>query len=158
MIASSNENIDCQLEQFPVSESPEYVALSYVCGDGELTRTITVNGSSLYVTQNLFAGMQAIFSFLERTDSQQTLVWIDAVCIDQVNLEEKAKQVLLMDHVYKGARFVLVWFGALHGDDVNSFRILEWWAYASEAKYSTDGTISKESSDYVGQEICQHIT
>lgn len=37
--------------------------------------------------------------------------WVDAICIDQNNIEERGMQVEFMFEVYKQARLVLVWLG-----------------------------------------------
>jgi hypothetical protein len=38
-------------------------------------------------------------------------MWIDAICIDQSNLEERSSQVKMMHLIYKKADAVLVWLG-----------------------------------------------
>lgn len=43
--------------------------------------------------------------------SSATLVWADAVCIDQMNVLERNKQVKLMGEIYKRAAGVAVWLG-----------------------------------------------
>lgn len=37
--------------------------------------------------------------------------WVDAVCIDQNNIDEKATQILLMYQIYSRAECVLIWLG-----------------------------------------------
>lgn len=39
------------------------------------------------------------------------LIWIDAVCIDQTNLEERSTQVGIMDSIYFNARYTVAWLG-----------------------------------------------
>lgn len=39
------------------------------------------------------------------------LVWIDAICINQADLDERSAQVRLMPQVYSNASCVIVWFG-----------------------------------------------
>src|SRR5436190_35615 len=39
------------------------------------------------------------------------LIWIDFICINQENLEERNLQVSMMDRIYGKARYVLVWLG-----------------------------------------------
>jgi hypothetical protein len=58
------------------------------------------------VTQNLLAALH----HLRRRDSDRVL-WIDALCIDQANVEEKEQQVVRMDRIYQTARNVCVWLG-----------------------------------------------
>lgn len=38
-------------------------------------------------------------------------VWIDAICIDQVDILEKNQQVSIMSRIFSSAAFVLVWLG-----------------------------------------------
>lgn len=42
--------------------------------------------------------------------------WVDAICIDQSNLDEKSKQVVIMANIYKRAAHVLAYVGD-HADD-----------------------------------------
>ena len=39
-------------------------------------------------------------------------VWIDALCINQSDVEERASQVQLMDRVFRSAKLVFAWLGA----------------------------------------------
>jgi hypothetical protein len=47
-----------------------------------------------------------------------TAIWIDALCINQDDLEERASQVKLMGHIYERAALVMIWFG---NEDVPSY-------------------------------------
>jgi hypothetical protein len=38
-------------------------------------------------------------------------LWVDALCIDQRNLKERASQVILMRDIYSSAKRVIVWLG-----------------------------------------------
>lgn len=49
-------------------------------------------------------------------NSSRTL-WIDAICIDQRNLEERNKQVLHMKSLFQNASCVLMWLGTANRDD-----------------------------------------
>jgi hypothetical protein len=60
----------------------------------------------LAVTKNLHA---ALFRLRDR--SLERILWIDALCIDQKNVEEKGQQVQLMAKIYSKAARVLVWLG-----------------------------------------------
>lgn len=42
---------------------------------------------------------------------EERVVWADAVCIDQNNIQEKASQIPLMGSIYRNAAEVLVWLG-----------------------------------------------
>ncbi|KAG9187586.1 hypothetical protein G6011_05457 [Alternaria panax] len=43
---------------------------------------------------------------------QESLLWIDAICIDQTNDNERASQVKLMGRIYTQATAVTIWLGA----------------------------------------------
>lgn len=53
--------------------------------------------------------MDAMTKLRGATDT--TSLWIDSVCIDQTNIEEKSGQVALMGEIYKNADKVIVWLG-----------------------------------------------
>ncbi|KAK3714693.1 hypothetical protein LTR37_007673 [Vermiconidia calcicola] len=69
----------------------QYTALSYTWGPADFCRPIIVNGIVFPITENLFACLQHL-----RHQSNSTYYWIDAICINQLNLPEKAIQVSSM--------------------------------------------------------------
>ncbi|KAK5085108.1 hypothetical protein LTR70_008062 [Exophiala xenobiotica] len=90
-----------------------YVALSYVWGPDRPSYEIEVNGQSFLVRSNLFE-----FLLQERKGryAGSNHLWIDALCINQINLKECNHQVRQMLEIYKSAAFVLVWLGKRHDD------------------------------------------
>jgi hypothetical protein len=52
-------------------------------------------------------------------------MWIDAVCIDQGNNEEKTQQVGIMKEIYRCATQVLIWLGKEAEADRAGFAMLE---------------------------------
>ncbi|KAE8449118.1 hypothetical protein EG329_008502 [Mollisiaceae sp. DMI_Dod_QoI] len=92
-------------------DSPRFSALSYVWGNSFSTELILLNGVSQQVTNNLASALKHI------GDSQDVLVngrllWADAVCINQTDLDEKKYQVPLMKDIYGSAHSVVSWLGA----------------------------------------------
>jgi hypothetical protein len=61
----------------------------------------------LSVTQNLETALR----YLRTTDASRIL-WIDAICIDQGNIEERSAEVLRMGDIYKWAQRVIICLGA----------------------------------------------
>ncbi|KAE8358627.1 hypothetical protein BDV27DRAFT_163403 [Aspergillus caelatus] len=49
-------------------------------------------------------------------EGPQMWCWVDQICIDQSNLEERASQVSIMDQIYECASYTLIWLG-LEDDD-----------------------------------------
>ncbi|KAF4630773.1 hypothetical protein G7Y89_g7369 [Cudoniella acicularis] len=83
-----------------------YEALSYTWGSTSSTGTITLNGCPFEVTKNLEAALR----HLREQDALRTL-WVDAICIDQENVEERCREVARMSSIYYHARRVVVWLG-----------------------------------------------
>ena len=87
---------------------PEYTALSYVWGQPDPGKfLVLVNGTTLSITSNLNDAMTAI----SKLDKPQysTWWWIDAICINQDDLEERASQVKLMRELYSRASRTLAY-------------------------------------------------
>ncbi|KAI1397756.1 HET-domain-containing protein [Hypoxylon fuscum] len=84
---------------------PRYYALSYCWGDITNQTLITVDGEPVSVSRNLEAALR--HSVLRPGD----LIWADAICINQNDLDEKTRQVMLMDRVYLKAAETIVWLG-----------------------------------------------
>ncbi|KAJ4366792.1 hypothetical protein N0V83_007317 [Neocucurbitaria cava] len=87
------------------------------------TRQITVNDCVLEVEENLFEYLTCIISMRSRYphkkgngldhlhDYSRLPMWIDALCINQNDLSERAAQVQLMGRIYKSAKIILAWIG-----------------------------------------------
>ncbi|KIN07000.1 hypothetical protein OIDMADRAFT_139713 [Oidiodendron maius Zn] len=107
---SNFENIQCELFQAwlpPVGGGIPYEALSYTWGGTEKPDAIEINGSIMDVTLNLYLAMQHL-----RFEDRDRILWIDAICIDQDNIEERGHQVQQMANIYKQAEQVLIWLGS----------------------------------------------
>ncbi|KAM0168199.1 hypothetical protein ACHAPF_011242 [Botrytis cinerea] len=83
-----------------------YEALSYVWGDPKQTLSIYVDKAQFQVTVNLHAALLQL-----RDYSFERIIWVDAICIDQNNKEERKQQVQLMAKIYISAHRVIVWLG-----------------------------------------------
>lgn len=51
-------------------------------------------------------------------------LWVDAICINQGDLRERAEQVKLMRKIYKEAKSLTVWLGPEHDDSRTAFAVL----------------------------------
>lgn len=86
------------------SPRPEYEALSYTWDDQLRTHTIACDAFVLKATANVSQALQR----LRYTDRRRRL-WIDAICINQNDEDEKTTQVSMMDAVFACASRVNVW-------------------------------------------------
>lgn len=87
----------------------DYEAISYTWGDWpELNNCLFLDGQVLKITDNLFAALVAY------TDRVTRVLWVDAVCINQKDKDEKAQQVSIMADIYSKATAVQVWLAPHH--------------------------------------------
>lgn len=103
---SADEPIRCTLRVVRINAYLSYEALSYTWGDSAHRVEVQVNGQPLPVTRNLGAALCAL-----RLPSRVRHVWVDAICINQDDIRERAMQVAEMGHVYRNATRVLIWLG-----------------------------------------------
>ncbi|KAK0643168.1 heterokaryon incompatibility protein-domain-containing protein [Cercophora newfieldiana] len=96
----------CRLTHVNFSDRPRYQALSYMWGDESIKRPIFVDGKSFYVGKNLFDALH----FLRHRKSGR-FFWVDALCINQSDIQEKNRQIRIMPHIYFRATKVLIWLG-----------------------------------------------
>lgn len=102
---SPGESIVCEMHICNF-ETEEYEALSYVWGPAILNRKICVSGKPVYVTDELYHAMKHL-----RHRDKPRFIWIDALCIDQNDLDDRARQVSQMRGIYKSATRVIIWLG-----------------------------------------------
>lgn len=53
------------------------------------------------------------------------MIWIDALCINQQDDEEKTRQIMPMQKMYKGRVEVLIWLGDWDGNGLVDERTME---------------------------------
>ncbi|EUC36103.1 hypothetical protein COCCADRAFT_2831 [Bipolaris zeicola 26-R-13] len=99
------EEITCDLIEGPLSFS-EFEALSYVWGVSLRSYTIRVDGKSFYISYNLYNALKEL-----RSTEHERILWVDAVCINQLDDTEKSTQVQMMRDIYSKASRVVVWLG-----------------------------------------------
>lgn len=105
----SESPIDCNLQQVKLSDQPFYNALSYHWGNERATVEIRCSGMTLVITKTLHDAIVRI-----RHPKETRVLWADAICINQENVEERNGQVQLMSQIYKQAAKVLIWVGNQH--------------------------------------------
>lgn len=111
--------VHCELSVHSLDKSDtlSYTALSYVWGpEPTLTTaneddTLVLGGKPIPARENL---LHALRSFQKRND--EGYIWVDAVCINQSDLEEKKTQIALMGQIYSAAERTIIWLGPKEGD------------------------------------------
>ncbi|KAH9203637.1 heterokaryon incompatibility protein-domain-containing protein [Leptodontidium sp. 2 PMI_412] len=101
-----DEPLRCHVKDVSLSSNTPYEALSYVWGDPTVKVPIECSGRKLNITTNLFDALKRF-----RLPDADRVLWVDAICINQFDLEEKNIQVPLMKDIYSKASVVLIWLG-----------------------------------------------
>ncbi|CAO2651851.1 Nn.00g001340.m01.CDS01 [Neocucurbitaria sp. VM-36] len=81
-------------------------ALSYVWRDANGCLPIFVDGIQFSATRNLALALQYI-----RKPDRDELLWVDAVCTNQEDVDERNSQVPFMETLYSEAEEVIIWLG-----------------------------------------------
>ena len=125
----------------------DYVALSYVWGSPTPTTEITVNGERMRVTENLG---QALLSHRSSELARNGFrIWVDAICINQNDLNEREQQIKRMLAIYQKAFTVLIWLGKADSDshlatkEINMVSFIMNRAYGSLARFGLSKAILK---------------
>ena len=104
-ITSITPEIRLDVEVVPLNSHPTYNALSYLWGDDSPFKRIVIGGGYVDIARNLSVCLSHLDDFIGAR------IWIDALCINQQDDEEKSRQVLQMTSVYKQASKVIIWLG-----------------------------------------------
>ncbi|KAI2628486.1 heterokaryon incompatibility protein-domain-containing protein [Hypoxylon sp. NC1633] len=97
----------CELLHVSLDEHPPYDALSYCWGSPDPTVAVHCDGLALAVATNLGEALRAF-----RHETSPRFLWVDALCINQDDIQEKQHQVPLMGRIYHGASNVVIWLGS----------------------------------------------
>ncbi|RYP78391.1 hypothetical protein DL771_000576 [Monosporascus sp. 5C6A] len=133
--------ISVRLTHFRFDDTlPPFTALSYNWGDQRNKRLIRCNDVTIGVGPSLHAALMALRDRQARMpvvpgvfgQPRCCFFWIDALCIDQENDEEKGQQVPLMNDLYRRAAHVLVWLGDPEADGVLALPFMRLCASAAD--------------------------
>jgi hypothetical protein len=96
-----------QLLEHDVADGIQYDCLSYTWETDLPNHVILLDGAALPITWNLLQALNCL-----RQVQKSDLVWIDAICINQQDLDERSQQVQIMPKIYSGAQYVMAYLGA----------------------------------------------
>jgi hypothetical protein len=107
--------IECELFQAwhdgDDTDTIPYEALSYTWGGAEKAASVQIGAENHDVTENLYLALQHL-----RYRDEDRILWVDAICIDQSNVEERGHQVNQMRNIYSQADRTLIWLGPATND------------------------------------------
>jgi len=108
--ASYETPIRISLHEVSLDASVKFAALSYtwttIGGDCSLSKRVECDGAIIKTTANCDAALRRI-----RHVEVFCNFWVDAICINQSNDDEKSHQIPLMRQIYRKALWVPSWIG-----------------------------------------------
>jgi hypothetical protein len=150
-----------------------YRALSYTWGDAARKVPIFLNGRTFLVTPNLEDALRNLRTTTTQEWQNQLPLWIDAICINQEDSDERDGQVRRMKWIYQQADHVIIWLGNYNEPSDVTLRIdPSKWRFNRIEENSEDTARSalvlalfmkdeasrhQESEVLVGLEDCQHL-
>ena len=105
---SGTQRLQCELRQrfLDLKRKPRYETISYCWGDPRPSAQIWLSGTR----KSIPACAEIVLRRMRLPDADRVL-WIDAVCINQDDPEERGHQVGIMYEIYSNTQKNLVWLG-----------------------------------------------
>lgn len=103
--------VECTIENVTLEDAEKlgFRALSWSWSESPgLRRCINVNSKPFLVPPNLY---NALLELRKAEEEKDRRLWIDCICINQKDTDEKAVQVPLMSKIYGQATDVIAWLG-----------------------------------------------
>ena len=100
-----------------------------ICDDGEILVTASLH-HALRMLQVLDLRK------VKKIGTKQKFFWIDAICIDQENIEERGSQVAIMANIYQAASTVIIWLGEEDEFTSDACTVIDRLSKVSSDRYS----------------------
>lgn len=125
---TTNETIFCSLENVSLIDAKPYFALSYCWGDPRITERLSfrrddempdgriqVSVCTAIITASLARAIRAVGNATRKKRMRLGFVylWVDALCINQNDAQERSQQVRNMRQIYSRADEVFSWVGPI---------------------------------------------
>ncbi|KAK0639930.1 heterokaryon incompatibility protein-domain-containing protein [Cercophora newfieldiana] len=102
---------DLQNFSLDPASCPRFVSFSYAWGESSAKRTISLCNQEFTILDNVYRLLEVVCA--GNGFAKDIWLWIDSICINQDDLNERASQVSLMGKIYRHerARKTVVWLG-----------------------------------------------
>lgn len=129
-------------------DTPRFTTLSYEWGSPHYSHNVTLDGHVVPVLDKLWPVLNTLCDAAEF--SQHKWYWIDSICINQKDLQERASQVQLMQRIFAQSEDTVSWLGECDPEIEEGIDFLKTLA-ASHAE------IVAFSNDNDTREVPQHL-
>lgn len=108
--------VSCSLQICDLADEPQYETISYVWGNENDRSDISLDSHDTSVPASAARAIRRV-----RFQDRIRVIWIDAVCIDQSNADERGHQVAMMGQIYTNGLRNLIYLGEdNHGAAISS--------------------------------------
>lgn len=114
-----------------------YEAVSYTWGEPVYEHAITANGIQVAITASLHSALRHF-----RASDTIRYLWVDALCINQSNDEEKGIQVQNMFVIFSKASTVLAWLGEANERTAEAMRAVAQFGVPDQTDSSGEAGVS----------------
>ncbi|KAM0228447.1 hypothetical protein ACHAP5_011942 [Fusarium lateritium] len=115
--AGDSDLISIQLSNVNLATEPAFWALSYVWGSWENPATVLINETPFRITRNLYNALDEYRRQFSDDGNTAAFLWVDAICVNQNDQQEKSVQVPRMSDIYGKCERVLAWLGPVEDED-----------------------------------------
>jgi hypothetical protein len=98
------------LESHSLEDPPDYTAISYCWDPMSQKRGMFLCNKDSPLSNKSFAISETVLEVLNQVNAGE-LVWIDQICINQGDQDEKLDQIYRMGEIYSKATKVFIWLG-----------------------------------------------
>lgn len=140
------DRIECSLQYASLLSDPAYETISYCWGNPKHTWMIWVDGQSFDVPLSAAQALRAV-----RHSDKTRVLWLDAVCINQADIDERSQQVAIMGRIYAKCTQNLVCLGEQDDASIEALQdIEELW---DEIRIETDDFTTLRDTIYVQEGV-----
>ncbi|KAI1160630.1 putative heterokaryon incompatibility protein [Nemania serpens] len=104
--------VHCELTPVLLNNVPRFETISYTWGPQRVMKPLILNGRRFRVSARVYDILHDRVSCL-----MTRYIWIDSICINQDDENEKSSQVRLMRNIYSSSYQTIVWLG--YAQDAN---------------------------------------
>ncbi|KAH8690999.1 heterokaryon incompatibility protein [Phaeosphaeriaceae sp. PMI808] len=113
---AQDDLVICEIEHTLQSSAPPYIALSYTWGQTGPMKPIVINKELCRISANVVDALCHLRSYVAKEfhnggGERDVFVWVDQICINQIDYDEKNHQVAYMLDIYSRAAVVVSWLG-----------------------------------------------
>lgn len=153
---STSSELRAELVCSSLLANPNYEALSYTWGDTSVRKPMTLCKQPFFVLENLDAALRSL-----RHTRKDRVIWVDALCINQQDLDERRQQVQQIRVIYEQAQQVIIWLGEPGDGGRAGIKRLNFWSswtiHAWKRNRELGHPIRREFSSSIGWQTTSNL-